>query len=937
MWLNTKTENSFGAVYGRIDDIVKKLATMANYAGIADLGNTFGHVEWSKACKKYGIKPIFGVQLPVVENLEKVKETRARFPHNWMTFIAKNNEGLAELYKLVDTAHQQFYYIPRLSYEQVNEKSLNVLLLGENVFMERLPNQTVHSIVTPATPAFRRDVEYSIPSIDNYYINIGDKVVYEPFADERKRERKTTLMHIPTKKEWCLEFSKQVSFCQLKHIAELCTVTLPSAPMVKYEGHESLDALCSIGARKRKLGTHGYYGLEGSYLKRYDRELKVIKEKNFQDYFLVVADLVKYAKTKMCVGPARGSAAGSLICYLLGITEVDPIKYDLYFERFIDLNRSDLPDIDIDFQDDKRHLVVKYLEKKYGADNVAQIANINRLKPKSAITRFAKAFHLPLDDVEEIKNIVPKNTKNGIKEIFENSDLGKEFLKKYPNMAVAAKVEGHASHAGVHAAGVLVCSKPVTNYCGVNSRDNKRIAMIDKKDAETLNLLKIDALGLRTLSIIAGVCDSIGKPYSWIYELPTDDKDAFKVFNQHRFSGIFQFEGDSVKTLAKAMPIEDIEDISALSALGRPGPLASGAAWDYVNARAGREPAKWISEHPLIKEATKETYGVIVYQEQVMRIVREVALFSWADTGAVRKAIAKSKTEDLNVFRQNFYIGIWDKGIKESKEAISLWEQIETFGGYAFNKSHSISYGLISYYCAYLKAHYPLEFTVACLNNSKDDNSALRILRDAVENDGVEYKYIDWSLSIQNWSVSDKTLLGGFTSIHGVGSAGANKIIKLRNEGKPYPPGIQKHLDNDISPFKYLYPAKEVYGDYYTDHQKFDINSSVVTIDEVKGVESGFFNIIGKLIENTPRGLNEPEFVAKRNGEYLKGQTSYLIFKLEDDTDEIRCKITAKNYFKLGQSIAETGKVDKDWYVVCGKKIHGWNILFVENIRKITR
>lgn len=928
MWLNTKTEYSFGRVYGRVDNIVKKLSTMADYAGIADLGNTFGHVAWDKACKKHGIKPVFGVQLPVVKELQTKKR---RYSYNYMTFIARNNEGLAEIYKLIDLAYKQFYYREQLSYEQVNKTSENIAILSGIACKWDLTTRDIRQELSLSTPQKKREChDILMPgSIDNYYLNSEDRFVYESFTDQFKRERKTSLTHIPTEKEWLAEMGGWPQAIEnIKYLASQCDATLPIASMIKWKGKETLKKLCE--KRWKKIGQ--WPKQTSKYFNRFEKELKVIKEKNFEDYFLVVADLVKYAKTKMCVGPARGSAAGSLICYLLGITEVDPIKYGLYFERFIDLNRSDLPDIDIDFQDNKRYLAIKYLEKKYGSENVAQIANISRLKPKSSLNRFAKAFHIPLDEIEEIKNI-----SENLQDTFNNSEIGKAFLKKYPQMAIAAKAEGHALHTSVHAAGVLVCPQKVSNYCGINSRDKKRIAMIDKRDAEKLNLLKIDILGLRTLSIIAETCDAIGKSYNWIYDLPTDDQKTFELFNQHRFSGIFQFEGEAVKKLAQSMPIENIEDISALSALGRPGPLASGAAWNYVHARSGRKEIKWISQNSEIKEATKETFGVIVYQEQVMRIVREIGGFSWKDTGAVRKAIAKSKGDKIQQFKEAFV-----KGANMSeKEAVHIWKQIETFGGYAFNKSHAVSYALISYYCAYLKAHYPLEFTMSCLNNAKDDSSALKILRDAVENDGIQYQHIHPSFSMQKWSIMSETykgntLIGGFLSIKGIGPASANKIVKFRKEKKPLPAGIQKHLTADESPFKYLYPAKELYGDYYKNYQNYNLENSIWTIKGVKEAEDDDFNIIGKLIEKTGRDANEAQFVAKRDGQYLEGQTAYLLLTLEDDTGEIRCKISIDDYNRLGHEIAENGQKDKDWYLVHGKKINNWDILFVKNIRRIT-
>lgn len=922
MYLNYKTEYTYGAVYAPLEKVVEKAASMANYAGIADLCNTYGHVRWSKACKTHGIKPIFGVQLPVVDSLEKKDRN---FPYDWVVFLAKNNTGLQRLYKLVDIAHKQFFWMPRLDKEQASFAAYPDLVILEKEIKD-------------------------IPLLNNHYIDLKDQATYEAFADEFKLERSTEYLHIPTKQEYLAEFAP-AEFGLLREIADQCNAELPQAPMTQW----------TIPKKKRKYVINNYDLLEDTcvnsrlsfwgsmsekevrfYEQRLFRELKVIKEKRFEDYFLIVADLVAYAKTKMLVGPARGSAAGSLVCYLLGITEVDPLKYGLYFERFIDLNRLDLPDIDIDFPKNKRHLVTKYLEKKYGKDSVAQIANIGRLKPKSALNRVAKNLQIPLNAVEEVKAM-----DSDLGSLFRSSEPGKKLIEQYPAMQAAADLEGHASYIGKHAAGILVCNGPVSKYCGINSRDKQRLAMIDKRDAEALNLLKIDALGLRTLDIIEEACETLGQPYSWIYELPLDDPAAYKILNDRRFDGIFQFEGDAVQSLAKKMPLESIEDISALSALGRPGPLGSGAAWDYVHARAGRKEIKWVSEHPIVKAATEETQGVIVYQEQVMRIVRELAGFSWADTGDVRKVIAKSKGDELDKFHEQFIAGAMNEDMSEM-DAERLWKAMKDFGGYAFNKSHSVSYGLISYYCAYLKAHYPLEFTQACLNHAKDENSALKILRDAVENEGILYRHIDMENSIQKWSFkheeplndsefpNDKIFLGGFLSIKGIGPAGANKIVKLRAEGKPYPPGIQKHLDADISPFKYLYPAKELYGHYYSGEHGLNLGNPVRTIKQVKA-NNGEFNFIGKLTELKPRDLNEPQFVAERNGAFLSSNTSYVIFTLEDDTDSIRCKINAKDYRRLGRQLVEEGSVDEDWYLVYGVQTNDWNIVFVRNLMKITR
>lgn len=937
MWINIRTEFTFKQVYGHIDKVAERCGELGDFAGIADFGNTFGHVRWKQACEKAKIKPIYGVRLPVVEELQR--EVR-RYPFNIMTFIARTTKGLQEIYNLVDLSFEQFYYRQRVTYEQVNELSDGVFVLsGIAPDWGLIEREVFHELGLQTPYSQRKSVYPSVACIDNYYPNFDDRIVYEPFADERLRERKTYPIFILNRDQWLAEFpGREDALVNLNMIANACNVELPSAPMVKYIGKDCIKDWCEKGAKK-----HGIDILnEGKYKERYKREIKLIQEKSYVDYFLVVADLIRYAKTKMAVGPSRGSSAGSLVCYLMGITEINPLMYDLYFERFIDINRSDLPDIDIDFQDDKRELCLKYLQKKYGKECVAQIGNVNRLKPKSAITRFADSLNIPLDAVQEVKDSILERSggdaraKFCIEDSLNDSDVGKRFIEEYPQMSVVSKIEAHASHTGVHAAGVIVCNDPITSYCGVNSREkNKRIAMIDKKDAEEVNLLKIDALGLRTLSIIANVCDQIGKPYQWMYEIPLDDKAAYQVFNDQRYNGIFQFEGSAINGLAKQMPVENIEDIAALTALGRPGPLNSGGANRYIKFRTGREKPRYLSDHSTVVEATKNTFGTIVYQEQVMAIGRNYASLSWKDLDTLRRAMSKSYGEEFfGKYKKKFLEGALEKGSTE-EEALHVWEGINTMGSYGFNKSHAVSYGLISYICAYLKAHYPLEFTVACLNHAKDDQSALKILRDSVEVEGIEYEYLDRDISMQDWSVHGGKLYGGLKTIHGIGPAMANKIVKLRGLGQSFPKGIEKHLNNGISTFKYLYPGKQLYGDYYTDPRSHDLNNPVTHIKDTQ--EDGKYVIIGCMIKKNLRDANEACFVAKRNGRYETGQTAWLNITLEDDTDSVMCKIRKEDYNHLGKHIAETGKENKDWYMVYGEKINGWSLIFVKNIKRITR
>jgi len=937
-WLNLRSEYSFKHAYGHLDSLAKKCSTMANYGGIADVGNTFGFVRWKSACESIGIKPVYGVRLHVVDDLE-LKERK--MPYNTMTFIARTTEGVKTLYQMTDVAHQQFYYRPRVSYEQVNKLSDDVYVLSGVAPRWDLLTRKVFQEVGPHIPYSERSEKNErslIATVDNFYPDADDLSVYEPFADERQLERKSHPIHILTRNEWIADFPRYgEALRNLDAVADSCNAELPTAPMVKYTGRDDIYKWCQDGARLRGLNIDS-----GEYADRYKREIKLIVEKEYSDYFLVVADLIRHAKKHMSVGHGRGSSGGSLVCYLMGITEVDPIKYGLYFERFIDINRfGDLPDIDIDFQDDKRHLAIRYLENKYGSKHVAQIGNINRLKPKSAINRFAKALSIPLDDLEELKESIVEHSdgdaraKNCIEDTFNETEVGKKFIEKYPSMRVTERVEGHSLHQSVHAAGILVCNKPITDYAGVNSRENKRIAMIDKKDAEKINLLKIDALGLRTLTILADVCDQIYKPYKWLYEIPLDDGKTYDVFNNQRYNGIFQFEGSAVNGLAKQMLIENIEDISALTALGRPGPLGSGGAQTYVRQRSGEGLEQYINDHPIIVETTKNTCGVVTYQEQVMKIVRELGKLSWEDTSKIRKAMSKSLGSELfDKMYPKFEEGAVENGLskEESKE---VWDHLNTMGKYSFNRSHSVAYAIISYLCAYMKAHHPLEFTVACLNHSKDDQSSVRILRDAVENDGIEYCFFDRELSVQDWSIRNGKLYGGLKTIDGIGPQKANQIVKYREDGYTFTKGLQSKMDNPISPFKYLYPAKQVYGDYYTDPGSHGLLRTVTEIKDT--VKDDNYTIIGCMTSKRIRDANEDVFLTKRNGVYETGNTTWLNIIIEDDSGEIMCKIKREDYNLFGKVIADTGKENKDWYIVNGDRINGWGLIFVKNIMRITR
>lgn len=941
MWLNIRTEYSLGFVYGQLQKIVKLLSERnCKHAGIADICSVWGHVAFEKECIKNNIKPVFGVRIHVVDNLD-VKERR--LPADTITFIALTQKGLAEIYNLLDMSFskEQFYYIPRITYSQINKLSEeDVAIIGAYSPRFDLMTRHIYIELSPSTPIAIRNlkgVDY-VASCDNWFINKKDVKIYEAFAEERKLERRTTSMHIIDEKEFKTLFKDnenvKSAIKNRNFLFEKANVSLQKADVIKWKENTDIKSECIKGANSLGINIE-----KGIYAKRLKRELKLIKEKNFQDYFLVVADLIKYSKTKMLIGPARGSSAGSLVCYLMGITEVDPIKYGLVFERFIDINRADLPDIDIDFQDNKRSLAITYLQKKYGENNVAQIGNISRLKSKSTLIRVSKAYNIPPWDIEEFKNSIEERASGDersdktIEDAFIDTKIGKKFLKSFPNMIVSKDIEGHVSHTSIHAAGVIVCNKPITNYCGVNSREN-RIAMIDFRDAEYLNLLKIDALGLRTLTVLAEICDEIEKPYSWLNKIALDDSETYKTINNQRLTGVFQFEGDSIRRLSKRMKINNINDISALTSICRPGPMIAGAAEQYAKRKSGQEKIEYIGNSKVIKSITEETLGLVIYQEQVMKIIKEYAGMSWEEVTILRKIMAKSKGDEaFSEYQKKFIKGSVKNG-NTKENALITWKAIKAMGQYSFNKSHAISYSIITYLCAYLKTHYPLEFAVASLNNVKDDKSAVKLLRDLRENEGIKHIYYNKHSDIK-WKIYKGKLLASLLTIDGIGIQKAKQAIALRKNNKPFPAGVQSSINKMITPFKYIYPAKQIYGDYYlkpNDHGIYE--NEVYEICNMSKKKTYCF--IGLLIKKTMRDMNEKMLIERRGGTKIENDSTFAILSFEDDSGIVNGVVGNKIFYEFAETI-EKSNVDKDWLLVFGTYNPIWNNVYIENIKIITR
>ncbi len=949
-----KTEYTFKKVFAPISKLPYKRNEVI---GIADINNTFGHAKFEKECIKYGAIPMFGVRLKVVS------ETYQRFENHgvWCIFIAMTSKGLQEIYNLVDLAWRNFYYEPKLSLDNLYKlHPKDVRLIIENVISEKieLAFEFDYTMLSQQTQIYAESKAPYILLNSNDYLTLEDKESYELFSHPNT-ESKTSQQYLLTETElkkiiqnnlkidaWKIE-NANTAIDLLCDIYKKNPVSLPKAEIVKYSETKEIayeELLKKIFPNLHKI-KELQQPITSEYENRLNYELNLIKEKDFVDYFLIVADMVESAKKTMLVGPARGSSAGSLVCYLLGITEIDPIKHGLIFERFIDVNRFDLPDIDIDFPDSKRGTVIKYLQKKYGKDKVRQLANINRMQPKSSINLFGKSLGIPPDDLEQIKGAIIERSGGDaraqmcIKDTFETTEVGKEFVKKYPKMKLVENIEAHASHSGIHAAGILVSNVPLSAFGGTNFRqsdaDDPNIAgaiMLDKKDAEYLNLLKIDVLGLRTLSILEDAAKSVGMDFKDYYTLPLDDEKAFKVFNDYKFSGVFQYEGPALQTIVKSITITNFGDISAITALARPGALNSGGTARYIKYKTDKESPKYYCE--IHKSITEETFGVTVYQEQMMEIARQIGNMTWEDVCELRKAASKSLGDEFfGRYRDKFIDGAMSKSKYSEEDAIAIWKDISSSGSWSFNKSHAVSYGLISYWTAYMKAYHPIEFFVATLNHTKDEKSTIKMLRE-IDAEGIKFTPVDPDESGVNWEARNGQILGGLTNLKGIGLSKARDIIKRRSTGD-YTPAIARILSASKTPYDIIYPGEYYFGEYYRNPSKLGIFSDKISY--IKDVQDeGEYIIIGCLEDRNLRDLNEYVFLQKRNMEVIKEDNLYLNLKVEDDTDMISCVISRWDFDRLGaKEIAEKGRIGKDWYIIKGELSGDWRRLKINKIHNL--
>lgn len=577
-------------------------------------------------------------------------------------------------------------------------------------------------------------------------------------------------------------------------ILSRCDVTLPRLRELVFPGDmpgpELFRKLLRRGWKYR-----GFDKLEGKerrvYRRRVKYELELIEQKGFIDYFLVVGDMVRWAKDNgIPVGPARGSAAASLVCYLLRITEVDPMLFPtLLFERFIDINRHDLPDIDLDFDDEERWRVRDYLVRRYGEARVGNIGTFTMYRGKNSLESVARVYGIPVGAVEAVKEKLVERSSGDLRGNATIEDTIAMFpdvaavFEKYPKLRQAQRLEGNVKGFSVHAAGLVVSQQPLTDSVAVYKRTDAKgnilgeVLSIDKRDAEYLNALKIDVLGLTTMGVIRIILEMIGKPLEFLYRLPLDDEAVYEGFRRNEVIGIFQFDGRAMRSVNREVKPDTFMEVCDINALARPGPLHSGAAAEYIMVKHGKKKAE--RHGGVIDHITEHTNYQIVYQEQILQVVREIGGFSWEEAALIRKLISKKQGEQaFNRMMSKFMEGAEARGIGDVVAA-RIWKQLVTAGAYAFNAAHCVSYGMLAYWTMWLKQHHPLEFYCASLQKYDPKTKGFDLLKEASAK-GIRILPPHPSRSQATWSIEKGSLRAGFVQVKGVGEKMAPRMVEMR-------------------------------------------------------------------------------------------------------------------------------------------------------------
>lgn len=809
-------------------------------AAITDHGVMYGAMELYRLGKSEQFKVLIGCEFYVLHGDITQKDSNNRELFH-LVLIAKNNQGYQNLVKLVSIAHiDGFYYKPRINREILEKHSEGLICLSACIQGElaqeilRGRKEQAREVAKWYKQLFNDDYyieiqdhnleeqkrsnpelikiakELDIPLVitnDSHYLKKQDASWHDTLLciqtnalkeEENRFKFPNNEFYVKTPEElreafrWLDSETFEEAIENTAKIADKCHVIIKMGenilPTFDVPANHTIASYLSFLVRKGI--DEKYEEVTPEIEERCKYELNIINQMGFDAYFLIVWDFINYAKTHgVPVGPGRGSAAGSLVAYALGITDLDPIKHHLLFERFLNPERISMPDVDIDFGDG-RERVIDYVTEKYGKEKVCQIITFGTLSAKAAIKAVARVMNLPFEISNKVSQYVPSEVGMTIKKALEVSpDLKKVYeedsiIKQIIDEAI--NIEGLKQNTGMHAAGVIIAHQPLDEIVPVQyAKEGNVITEYPKEDCEKIGLLKMDFLGLKNLTIIMQTLELIKKRHGIdidINHIPLDDEPTYKMLISGNTDGVFQLESAGMKKLVRDLKPSVFEDLGALVALFRPGPLGSGMVSDFVERKHGRQEIKYA--HPLLEPVLKDTYGTLVYQEQIMQIFQVLADYSLGGADMVRRIMAKKHPEDLVKLEGPFIEKAVQKGMSE-KDAQELFNQIGSFASYCFNRSHSACYAFVSYQTAYLKAHYPVEYICAMLTNSKDDLEKIQLYITEAQKSGIKVLAPDINKSNAEFTPDGNNIRFGLNSIKGIGEAVIKNIEEERqNNGE---------------------------------------------------------------------------------------------------------------------------------------------------------
>lgn len=809
---------------------------------VTDHGVMYGAIDFYKTAKEQGVKPLIGCEFYVYDgDIAEKNSSKTRLNH--LVLIAKDKQGYANLVKLVSVAHcDGFYYKPRINFELIKQYSEGLIctsacVQGEiadlilqkelkkaketaqkykdlfkddyyieiqdhGLDMQKRSNPDLINI------AKELDIKLIITN-DSHYLRKEDADWHDTLlclqtnalkSDENRFSFPNNEFYVKTVSElrdafkWLDSETFEQAIKNTVDIAEKChlIIEMGNSPMPHYEVPSThtvesyLELKVNEGLKKR------YKEITPAIQERVKYELGIIEQMGFSAYFLITWDFIDFAKQSgIPVGPGRGSAAGSIVAYALEITDLDPIRHNLLFERFLNPERISMPDVDIDFCIERRAEVIDYVAKKYGADRVCQIVTFGTFAAKAALKGVARVFNIPFADSNKLSGLIPSNPGARIDDALQDGMELKTLYDTDPEIKklvdMAKSIEGIKNNIGMHAAGVIISHKPLNEIVPVQpSKEGIIITEYPMSDLEKLGLLKMDFLGLRNLTIISKTIQMIKKRHCIdidINNIPLDDKKTYKMLTKGETAGVFQLESSGMKKLVRDLKPSVFEDLGALVALFRPGPLESGMVTDFVERKHGRQ--KITYAHPLLEPILKDTYGTIVYQEQIMQIFQTLAGYSLGGADMVRRMMGKKKVDEMAKQKSVFIEGAGKNGMS-AKDATELFEQIEKFAEYCFNRSHSAAYAFVAYQTAYLKTHYKVEYLSALLSSVAGDQDKTQAYIEEALKYGIKVLPPDINKSYAEFTPDENNIRFGLASIKQVGEIVVEAIIQEREQNGPF-------------------------------------------------------------------------------------------------------------------------------------------------------